>query len=124
MDLYMYKAHCDRVIDGDTINISISLGMNVSVNARVRLAGINTPETYGVKKDSEEYKAGLLAKEEVERLILDKNIIIRTEKDKTGKYGRYIAHIYTTDDTEVENIEELSLNTHLVKKGFAVSVNY
>lgn len=117
MDFYTYKAHCYNVVDGDTADLDLDMGLKVHVKERVRLAGIDTPEIHGVKKDSEEYKKGMLAKEEVERLILNKNIIVQTEKDKTGKYGRYIAHVYFDEQSE-------SLNDYLVKNGFAVAVKY
>ena len=59
---YLYKATVTRVVDGDTVDLEIDLGMSVFAKQRIRLAGINTPETYGVKKDSEEYAAGIKAK--------------------------------------------------------------
>jgi len=117
MDFYTYKAHCYNVVDGDTVDLDLDLGLKVYVKERVRLAGINTPETHGVKKDSEEYKKGIAATEEVKRLILNKDVVVQTEKDKTGKYGRYIAYIYLADSSE-------TLNEYLVKNGFAVTAEY
>ena len=119
MSLYTYKAKCTRCVDGDTINLEIFLGFNVTVTERVRLLGIDTPETYGVKKGSEEYKAGMLAKEELERLILNKDILIVTEKDKKGKYGRYLAKIYTELDEDSPTFNDSCVNDILIKEGFA-----
>jgi len=119
MSLYIYKAKCTRVVDGDTVNLSVELGLDISIDMRVRLLGIDTPETYGVKKGSEEYKAGILAKEELERLILNKDIIIITEKDKKGKYGRYLARIYTDLDENSPTFDDSCVNDILVKEGFA-----
>lgn len=113
--MYQYKAECMRVVDGDTLNLRVDLGMNIDHRIRVRLSGIDTPETYGVKKDSEEYKAGIAAKERLEELVMGKDLIIVTEKDKTGKYGRYIATIYVDDS---------NVNETLVKEGFAKRVQY
>lgn len=124
MDFYTYKAYCYNIVDGDTMDVSIDLGFKVKINERIRLAGINTPEIYGVKKGSEEYNKGVAAKEEVERLILNKNIIVKTEKDETGKYGRYIAFIYTDTDTESPTFEDSCLNDYLVKIGFATTAEY
>ena len=51
---YQYKAEVVRVVDGDTVDVLIDLGLNVFTKERIRLFGINTPETYGVKKGSAE----------------------------------------------------------------------
>ena len=64
---YRYRAKLDRVVDGDTMDVVIDLGFYVELRERVRLAGIDTPEIYRVKKDSEEYKKGQEVKEYVER---------------------------------------------------------
>ena len=53
--MYKYKATVGRVVDGDTVDVVIDLGFKITTNQRIRLEGINTPETYSVKKDSEEY---------------------------------------------------------------------
>uniref|UniRef100_UPI00321804D6 thermonuclease family protein n=1 Tax=uncultured Draconibacterium sp. TaxID=1573823 RepID=UPI00321804D6 len=116
--MYKYKATISRVVDGDTMDIDIDLGFKITTHQRIRLQGINTPETYNVKKDSEEYKKGTLAKEFVIQRITTNNneAIIETEKD-TGKYGRYIATVWLADNP-------VSLNQELVDKGFAQKVNY
>jgi len=116
--MYQYKAKIDRVVDGDTMDIVVDLGFKMTTNQRIRLKGINTPETYNVKKDSEEYAKGMLAKESVvKRIEENKNeVLIDTDKD-TGKYGRYIAVIWLADSTT-------SLNDELVAKGFALPAFY
>jgi micrococcal nuclease len=111
---YLYKATVVRVVDGDTVDLEIDLGMNVFVKERIRLARINTPETYGVKKDSEEYKAGMKAKERLEELVLGKEIALETVKDKKGKYGRYLGELYTTDTNWI-CINSLMINEGLAK---------
>jgi len=110
MELYNYKATCIRVIDGDTIIADVDLGFNTYRREKFRLLGIDTPETYGVKKNSEEYSAGKLATNYVTDLILNKEITIQTAKDKQGKYGRYLATIF---------IDGINLNEELVKQGLA-----
>lgn len=116
--MYKYKATVNRVVDGDTMDITIDLGFKITTHQRIRLAGINTPETYNVKKDSKEYAKGMAAKEFVDqRIANNKNeAIIETEKD-TGKYGRYIATVWLADSTT-------SLNDELVEKEFAEIANY
>ena len=116
--MYKYKTIVDRVVDGDTIDVIIDLGFKITTHQRIRLQGINTPETYNVKRDSEEYKKGLAAKEFVIQRIEanEHEAYIETDKD-VGKYGRYIAKIWLPDS-------DVSLNDELVQKGFAVVAVY
>ncbi len=116
--MYQYKAKIDRIVDGDTMDIVVDLGFKITTNQRIRLKGINTPETYRVKKDSDEYKRGMIAKEFVIQRITANNFeaLIDTDKD-TGKYGRYIAVVWLADNS-------VSLNDELVQKGYAEVVKY
>lgn len=116
--MYKYKAKIDRIVDGDTMDVIIDLGFKVTTHQRIRLQGINTPETYSVKKNSEEYKKGMAAKNFAVQRIEENNFeaLVETEKD-TGKYGRYIATVWLADNTT-------SLNDELVEKGFAEVANY
>ncbi len=110
--MYTYRAKVTRVVDGDTVDVNVDLGFGVSSKQRFRLAEIDTPETYRVKKDSEEYKAGMKSKEWLESKVLETEIIVKTNKDKKGAYGRYIAHLF------LEN-EKISLNNQMLKLGLA-----
>ena len=114
--MYEYKAELDRVVDGDTLDLIIDIGFKMSANQRIRLAHVNTPETFRVKHDSEEYKRGIAAKEFVEKRLVDNNnkMKIRTEK-YTGKYGRYIGTIILEDS-------DISLNDELIKNGYGKRV--
>jgi len=116
--MYQYKAKIARIVDGDTMDIIVDLGFKITTNQRIRLKGINTPETYNVKKDSEEYRKGMIAKEFVIQRITTNNFeaLIDTDKD-TGKYGRYIAVVWLADSAT-------SLNDELVEKGYAEVVKY
>lgn len=116
--MYNYKATVDRIVDGDTIDVVIDLGFKITTHQRIRLKDINTPETFNVKKNSEEYKKGSAAKDfVVSRIEANNNeVILDTDKD-TGKFGRYIATIHLADS-------ETSLNDELVAKGFALYVKY
>jgi len=116
--MYQYKAIVDRVVDGDTVDLIIDVGFKITTHQRIRLAKINTPETYNVKKDSEEYKKGMVSKEYVLKRLADNNNEVIIETDKlTGKYGRYIGTILLDDS-------ETSLNKELVDEGLAVWVTY
>ena len=92
-----------RVVDGDTLDLEIDLGMSVSVKERVRLIGINTPETFGVKQDSAEYQAGTIARKELDALFdltrtVTFYVVVETFKDRKEKYGRYLANVYAVGD--------------------------
>jgi micrococcal nuclease len=116
--MYTYRAKVDRVVDGDTIDLVIDLGFKITTLQRIRLRGINTPETYNVKKDSEEYRKGMEAKEYVVRRLEENQneVIVETNKD-VGKFGRYIGVIRLADSN-------ITLNDDLVVKGFAVYAEY
>lgn len=110
--LYQYKAKLVRVVDGDTIDFEVDLGFHVKKDVRVRLVGVNTPEIYSVKKDSEEYQEGMKAKQFVENWIKDnedKNGYVRlaTLKSKKGKYGRWLADVgsLVNENLLVEDIQ-------------------
>jgi micrococcal nuclease len=89
--LYFYNATVTNIYDGDTIRADIDLGFNTVIhNMKLRLSGIDTPELRG-----EERPLGLIAKEfVVERIPVGTQIQVMTEKDATGKYGRYLATIF------------------------------
>lgn len=116
--MYTYHAKVDRVVDGDTVDLVIDLGFKITTLQRIRLRGINTPETYNVKKDSEEYKKGMVAKEYVIKRVEENNhqVVVETNKD-VGKFGRYIGVIRFADSP-------VSLNDDLVVKGLAVVAEY
>ena len=80
--MYEYRCILRRVVDGDTIDVDIDLGFKVWLRKeRVRLYGINTPESR--TRNLAEKKLGLLAKARLKEL-LQKNFLIKTEKDSKG----------------------------------------
>jgi len=96
--LYWYRARVLRVVDGDTLKLDIDLGLGSTRKITLRLFKVNTAEIFGVPKESEEYKRGMEAKVFVEERVLEKWVWVRTHKDKTGKYGRYLAEVFFQDD--------------------------
>lgn len=100
------------VVDGDTIDVDIDLGFDISFYSRVRLAGIDTPESR--TKDKEEKALGLEVKEKLKKILGEaKSIVIRTEKpDSTEKYGRILGWLFI-DGTET------SVNASLIASGYA-----
>jgi micrococcal nuclease len=103
--LFNYRAVVTGVYDGDSITVDIDLGFNNWMkNQKVRLYGINTPELRG-----EERPDGLIARDRLRELILDKEIIIKSYKDKAGKYGRWLATVLLKQDEGFEDINMLLL---------------
>ncbi len=104
--MYEYKAFVLKIIDGDTIDVDLDLGFKIHTKQRLRLYGINTPEIRG-----EEREEGLKSKKFVEsHLPVGKEILVKTQKDKTGKYGRYLATII---------VDGVNLNELLIAEGLA-----
>ena len=108
---YFYKAYVEKVYDGDTITCTIDCGFNLSMKKqKIRLLGINAPELRG-----HFYEAGKVARDQLRRKILHKNVLIKTSKDKKGKYGRYLGTIFH---------DNMNINKWLVENGYAVSAEY
>jgi micrococcal nuclease len=111
----MYEYHVKKVtnvVDGDTIDVEIDLGFDISFSSRVRLAGIDTPESRTT--DKAEKVLGLEAKEYVKSKIKDaKEVIIKTEKmDSSEKYGRILGWLFL-DGSKV------SVNEQMIADGYA-----
>jgi len=111
----MYEYHIRtvrNVVDGDTIDVDIDLGFDISFSSRVRLAGIDTPESRTT--DKMEKALGLEAKEYLKKKLKDaKNVVIRTEKmDSSEKYGRILGWLYVDGDT-------VSINNQMIEDGYA-----
>ena len=106
----------NRVVDGDTIDVTIDLGFDLFKKERVRVAGVDTPGKR--TKDLEEKALGLDAtnwmKEKLEGAIAgDDDLIIRTELvGGMGKYGRLLGWLYIGD-------AEISLNEEMIEEGYA-----
>ena len=108
----------NRVVDGDTIDVTIDLGFDLFKKERVRVAGVDTPEKR--TRDLEEKELGIEAtnwlKEKLDGAISgDDDLIIRTELvGGMGKYGRLLGWLYIGDS-------ELSLNELMIDEGYAWS---
>ena len=107
-----YVRKVDNVVDGDTIDVLIDLGFDILFSSRVRLAGIDTPESR--TKDLKEKALGLESKEYLKKHLKDaKSVVIKTEKmDSSEKYGRILGWVYVNGDTE-------SLNDKMINDGYA-----
>ena len=120
--MYQYKVKTvDKVVDGDTVDVTIDLGFSILHKIRVRLYGINTPESR--TRDLEEKKRGLAAKDRLYELIassfLEDHILILETKEK-GKFGRYLGRLIRKATTVKDGEEfELDINEQLVTEGHA-----
>jgi micrococcal nuclease len=101
-----------RVVDGDTIDVDIDLGFDISFTSRVRLAGIDTPESRTT--DKKEKVLGLEVKQRLKDILSKSSkIVIRTEKpDSTEKYGRILGWLF------IDGAEK-SINEGLIADGYA-----
>ena len=114
-DPYIYRIRTiSKVVDGDTIDADIDLGFDISLTKRIRLAGIDTPEsrTTNIKEKA----MGLESKEWLKKTLEGaKDILIKTElPDSTEKYGRIIGHLFI-------NGQETSLNNQMITSGYALA---
>ncbi len=103
--MYNYKAKIIDVYDGDTVTAIVDLGFLHFQEMKLRLYGIDTPELRGVEKE-----AGIVVRDLVREMILNKEVEIHSYKDKQGKYGRYLANII---------VDGLDINKWLVDNGHA-----
>lgn len=105
--MYNYKAKVLRVVDGDTYDMEVDLGFGIKFNARFRLNGVDTPETWRPKSDGER-EHGERATARVKELIEGKYVTVYSHK--LGIYGRYSADVYLADE---KNLADL-----LIREGF------
>lgn len=107
-----YVREIKSVVDGDTIDVVIDLGFNILFERRIRMAGIDTPESR--TKDRFEKSLGIESKEYLKKHLKDaKSIVIKTEKmNSSEKYGRILGWVYINGDT-------VSLNDMMINDGYA-----
>lgn len=112
----------EKVVDGDTIDVNIDLGFDVCTKQRVRLLGIDTPESR--TSDAEEKEFGLLSKKKLKEWCMkavasdkdDIEIELRCpEADSRGKFGRVLAEVWVSEDGEWTNV-----NKWMCDNGYAV----
>jgi len=110
--MYHYKVKkIEKIIDGDTLDVSIDLGFNLTIIQRVRLKGINAAETR--TKDVAEKERGMAAKVWLEEQLSRKGEwIIETYKDKEDKYGRILGTLYLVGDS-------VTINEWMINEGIA-----
>ena len=109
LDKYNYNVEIIRVVDGDTVDVMIDLGFDTHIKRRVRMHGINAPESR--TRDLEEKKKGLAAKERLIEILASDKIVMKS--DGNGKFVRVLGELF------VEKDQEISVNEILVREGHA-----
>jgi len=120
--MYEYKAIVDRVVDGDTIEVTIDLGFKTWKKVRVRMEGINTPESR--TRDKEEKKKGLAAKDRLVEILEYNNNECILKVSGIGKFGRAIAIVLVESLSPLngeDGITLIDVNKQLIEEGHAVS---
>ena len=113
--MYEYKCKVKRVVDGDTMDVILDLGFDIHHAVRVRMAGIDTPESR--TRDLDEKARGKLAKEFLKNWVTEyennkKNIVIKTKKEKAkGKFGRVLGELW---------VEGVNVNEDMMESYHAV----
>jgi micrococcal nuclease len=113
---YWYKAKILKVIDGDTVDAMVDLGFDVHHKIRIRLYGVNTPESR--TSDAAEKQLGLKAKAFTQDWCTrHPEVYLQTVVDKNEKYGRVLAELYSSND--IHNIKTACLNNEIKEAGLA-----
>ncbi len=115
--MYEYKAIITSVYDGDTVTANIDLGFGVVLKKqKLRLYGIDTPEVRGASKEE-----GKQVRDLVREKILDKEVLIKTYRDKKGKYGRLLGKLFRIKKSEHQALASStkSYNEILLEEGHA-----
>jgi len=116
IDPYWYTGTVLKVVDGDTVDLMVDLGFSVHHKIRVRLYGVNAPESR--TKDAAEKQMGLKAKEFTKDWLANhKTVFIKTVVDKNDKYGRVLAELYSSGD--IRNPATACLNKDIISAGYA-----
>lgn len=115
-NLYTYKAKLNRVVDGDTIDVSVDLGFDTWKKVRVRMMGINAPESR--TRDKEEKKRGKAATKYLRDLLESHDFVFILKSHGVGKFGRCLGEILFEDTSW-----PLSANQMMINEGHAVEYN-
>ena len=100
MNPHIYRADITRVVDGDTCDVTLHLGFDILYKGRVRLTGIDTPESR--TRDLEEKKFGLASKQYFKDWAAKYDSVL-VESTEKGKFGRILGRIYSSDMSECYN---------------------
>ena len=114
--MYEYKCNITRVVDGDTVDAEIDCGIDIIYKSRIRLYGIDTPESR--TRDLDEKARGKLASQFIKDKIAEAKLVkVKTKLDKKGKFGRVLGSIIADD----EDLNELMVKNYLAVAYFGQS---
>ena len=109
--MYEYRCNITRVVDGDTVDAEIDCGFDIIYKSRIRLYGIDTPESR--TRNLDEKARGKLASQFIKDKIAEAKLVkVKTKLDKKGKFGRVLGSIIADD---------LDLNQTMIEKHLAVA---
>jgi len=111
--MFDYQCKVTRVVDGDTIDVNIDLGFKIWHKVRVRMLGIDTPESR--TRNLEEKALGLASKARLKEILKGRQISLECSKGK-GKFGRVLATVWAADKLTGEDID---VNARLIEEGHA-----
>ena len=116
---YIYRCVVSRVVDGDTVDADIDLGFNMFSKDRIRLMGLDTPESR--TRNKHEKLHGLAAKNRLKSLLKSaelipgkrgkKQVFLETSKEGKGKFGRILAVLFS---------DYINVNTEMIKEGLGI----
>jgi len=112
LELFIYEAEVIRVIDGDTVDAKISLGFDTYTNKRIRLYGIDTPETRTL--DLEEKERGIAAKERIIEILKLNDNQFTLRSHGYGKFGRCLGELF------VKTLGDISVQQTLINEGHGI----
>ncbi len=107
----IYQATLIKVLDGDTVDLNVNLGLGFFVNARIRFLGVDAPEIFAVKHTSEEYANGHVAKMHVAEWFYNTEPPYYLQAEHKGIHGRWLGEIWA-------EIGEISLNDLMINEGY------
>ena len=113
--MYEYNCKVKRVVDGDTVDVVIDLGFDIHFATRVRLYGMDTPESRTRNKD--EKVRGYMSKDFLEEWMEKDDVVIRTRRDKKGKFGRVLGEMIVRG----ENVNKLMIKECLAVEYYGQS---
>lgn len=109
--MYEYKCHITRIVDGDTVDANIDCGFDIIFKSRIRLYGVDTPESR--TRDLDEKARGKMASAFLQEQINKAELVkVKTKLDKKGKFGRVLGCIIADD---------IDLNQAMIEKNLAVA---
>ncbi len=104
LTMYSYWGKIVKVVDGDTYDILVDAGFDIRFQGRFRLLGVDTPEVFGVKRDTEDYQRGLAASKYARSILPTGKWVEVRVYQSNDKYGRWLADIYVDGASLAEMI--------------------